>query len=123
MGNFIDTAADFEHRLGELSAALFRVESHMRRKEFRAATALLETMLDEFEQLSKDMELPLETVVVGAQLGFFSGGSLIRGRIPGALLGATAGWLYGQHMLQKHRLFLNELLSRVEEIHKELHPS
>lgn len=122
MGNFIDTAADFEHRLGELSATLFRVESHIRREEFRAATALVNTMLDEFEQLSQDMELPLETVVVGAQLGFFSGGSLFRGRLPGALIGATAGWLYGQHMLQKHRIFLNELLSRVEEIHKQLRP-
>lgn len=120
MGNFIDTAADFEHRLGELSARLFRIESHLRRKEFRAARALVEGMLDEFEQLDRDMQLPLETIVVGAQLGFFSGGSVLRGRIPGTLIGAAAGWLYGQQALQKHRRFMGELFGRVEEIYAQL---
>lgn len=120
MANFIETSADFEHRLGDLSARLFRVESHMRRGEHRAARAQIDNLLGEFDQLAKDMELPLETVIVGAQLGFFSGGALFRGRIPGAFLGATIGWLYGQQALQKHRLFLSDLLKRVEEIYAQL---
>ena len=120
MANFLDTSADVDQRLGEFSARVFRVEAHLRRGERRAARAQLDGFLEEIDAFSREMELPLETIIVGAQLGFFSGGSLLRGRIPGAMIGAAAGWLYGQHSLQNHRLFLEEILTRVEELYREL---
>jgi hypothetical protein len=116
MANFLDTSSDTERRIGEYATRLFRIESHIRRGERRAARAQLNGMLDELDALNQELELPLETIVVGAQLGFFSGGSLVRGRVPGALIGAAAGWLFGQHSHQAHRRLILELVQRVAEL-------
>ena len=117
MANFLDSSTDNERRIGEYTTRLFRIESHIRRGERRAARAQLNGMLDELDLLAREMELPLETIVVGAQLGFFSGGSLMRGRVPGAVIGAMAGWLYGQHNQQQFRRLIMELVERVAELY------
>lgn len=120
MANFLNTSADTEQRLGEYAGRLFRVEAHIRKGEMRAARARLDGFVDELDAFAVEMELPLETVVVGAQLGFFSGSPLIRGRLPAALVGATAGWLFGQHVIQRHRIFLDQLVDRTSELYEVL---
>ncbi len=120
MANFLDSTADAKNRLGEYSERIFRIEAHIRRGERRAARKRLDGFLQELEDFANEMELPVETVVVGAQLGFFSGGSLLRGRLPGALVGATAGWLFGQSVIQQQRLFLYEIIDRVVQLYEVL---
>lgn len=121
MANFLDTSTEREQRLGEYAGRLFRVEAHLRRGERRAARARLDGFLDELDTFAVEMQLPLETIVVGAQLGFFSGAPLIRGRIPAALIGAGAGWLYGQYTVQHHREFLDQIIDRAAELYDQLH--
>lgn len=113
MANFLDTTADIDLAVSEFEARLARIESHLRRGEKRAARARLTGFLEELVEFAHEIELPLETIVVGSQLGFFSGGSVLRGRIPAALIGGVAGWLYGQQVLQRHRLVLESLAERV----------
>lgn len=120
MANFLDSSADTDRRIGDFATRLFRIESHIRRGERRAARAQLNGMLDELEVLAREIELPLETIIVGAQLGFFSGGSVTRGRIPGAILGACAGWMYGQHNHLQYRRLIVELIERVAELYTSL---
>lgn len=116
MANFLDVTADIDLRLNEYGARLARIEAHMRRGETRAARARLTGLLQELVDFAREVELPLETVVVGAQLGFFSGGAIFRGRLPGALLGAVTGWLYGQQVLQRHRLMLEAIVEKTMAI-------
>jgi hypothetical protein len=113
MANFLDTTADIDLAVSEFEARLVRIESHLRRGEKRAARARLSGFLEELIEFAHEIELPLETIVVGSQLGFFSGGSLLRGRLPAALIGGLAGWLYGQQVVQQHRLVLENLATRV----------
>jgi len=113
MANFLDSTAEIGNRLSEYASRLQVVEAHLRRGERRAARARLDGLLEELVEFARDVELPVETIVVGAQLGFFSGGELFRGRIPGALLGAAAGWLYGQQVLRGHREAIEALAERV----------
>jgi hypothetical protein len=120
MANFLDSSSDTDRRIGDFATRLFRVESHIRRGERRAARAQLNGMLDELDLLAREIELPLETIIVGAQLGFFSGGSLTRGRIPGAIIGACAGWMYGQHNHLQYRRLIVELIERVAELYTSL---
>lgn len=123
MANFLESSTDNERRIGEYTTRLFRIESHIRRGERRAARAQLNGMLDELDAMAREMELPLETMIVGAQLGFFSGGSLVRGRLPSAVIGAMAGWLYGQHNQSHVRRLILELVERVAELYTALEVS
>lgn len=116
MANFLDATAEIELRINDYALRLGRVDAHLRRGEKRAAKAQLDGFLEELVEFSKEIELPLETIVVGGQLGFFSGGELFRGRLPGALLGAAAGWLYGQQVMQRHRLAIEALAEKVAVI-------
>lgn len=114
MTNFLDATTEIDGRLEQYAVRLHTIEAHLRRGERRAARARLEGFLDELVDFAREVEFPLETMVVGAQLGFFSGGGeLFRGRIPGAILGMAAGWLYGQQAMQRHRLALEQLAERV----------
>lgn len=113
MANFMDATAEIELRLNDYDLRLSRIEAHLRRGETRAARAQLDGFLEELVEFAREIELPLETIVVGAQLGFFSGGEFLRGRLPGALLGAAAGWMYGQQVLQRHRRALESLAEKV----------
>ena len=113
MANFLDATAELELRLREYADRLSTIEAHLRRGEKRAARARLEGFLEELVDFARDVELPLDSIVVGAQLGFFSGGTLLRGRLPGALVGALAGWMYGQQAMQQHRKALEQLAERV----------
>jgi len=116
MANFLDATAEIELRINDYNQRLQRIDAHLRRGEKRAATAQLAGFLEELVEFSQEIELPLETIVVGTQLGFFSGGELFRGRLPGALLGAATGWLYGQQVLQRHRLAVEALAEKVAAI-------
>ena len=113
MANFLDSTADIDLRLNEYRSRLARIEAHLRRGEKRAARARLEGFLEELIDFAREIELPLETIVVGSQVGFFTGGEFFRGRLPGAIIGAVAGWLYGQQVLQRHRLMLEVLAENV----------
>lgn len=113
MANFLDATAELELRLREYADRLATIEAHLRRGEKRAARARLSGFLEELVEFAREVELPLDSIVVGAQLGFFSGGTLFRGRVPGALMGAVAGWMYGQQAMRQHRKALEQLAERV----------
>lgn len=113
MANFLDATAEIEQRIHEYELRLTRIAAHLQRGEKRAARARLSGLLEELVAFSQELELPLETIVVGAQLGFFSGGELFRGRLPGTLIGAAAGWLYGQQVMQRHRIAVEMLAEKV----------
>jgi hypothetical protein len=110
-----------EMRLGEYAMRLLQIEAHMRRGEHRAARARLEGMADELEAFGRENEFPIAMVLIGGQLGLMSGsGHMLRGRLPGALLGAAAGWLVGHSLSCKHRRYLDEILERLEIVEKQL---
>lgn len=113
MANFLDATAEIELRLSDYAVRLARIDAHVRRGDQRAARGELHGFLEELIDFSDELKLPLETVVVGAQLGFFSGGRILRGRLPGAVLGAAAGWLYGQQVMQRHRRAVEQLAEKV----------
>ncbi len=115
MANFLKRRGQIEQRLGQYATRLFRVEAHIRQGEVRAARKRLEGLLEDIEQFERDVKFPAELTIVGAQLGFLSGkGHLLRGRLPAALLGATAGWLYGQSTACEYQDAIDEVKSRVE---------
>lgn len=113
MANFLDATAEIELRLNDYALRLGRIDAHLRRGEKRAARAQLDGFLEELVEFAREIELPLETIVVGAQLGFFSGGELLRGRLPGAVVGGLAGWLYGQQVMRRHLTALEALAEKV----------
>ena len=111
MTSFLDLASQQDHRVEHYAARLYRIEIHIRRQERRAARAQLQGMAQELQQLERDMELPTEFVLAGANLGLLSGkGSMVRGRLPAAAFGALAGWLFGQASTVDRRRLLRELL-------------
>jgi hypothetical protein len=117
MSNFLKLTSEIENRLGHYATRLFRIEAHLRQGEIRAARKRLEGFDRELEQFERDLEFPFETTLIGAQLGFFSGkGSLLRGRLPGAAIGAMAGWLYGQSTVCEYRDALEQLKLRVHAL-------
>ena len=117
MANFIKLTAAQNHRVDELSSRLTRIEIHLRRGELRAAHARILGFYEDAEGLLRDLDLPLEFILAGANVGALSGkGSLVRGRLPAALLGAVAGWMVGQASVLKQERFIGELVRRVQEI-------
>ena len=97
MTNFLEMTTQHHERVGHYAARLHRVEIHVKRGEKRAARAQLQGMLYELQMAERELELPLEFILAGANLGFFSGkGNLVRGRLVAGLLGASFGWLMGQ---------------------------
>ncbi len=121
MANFMKLNARTEQRIGEYATRLLQIEAHLRRGEKRAATARLIGFKDEIAEFMHELEFPLELTVIGSQLGFFSGkGSLVRGRLPAALLGAAAGWFFGQSQTAGHQRYLEEIWQRVDLIERAL---
>lgn len=121
MANFLKLTSQIENRLGHYATRLFRIEAHLRQGDTRAARRRLKGFSDELEEFERDLEFPLEMMIVGGQLGFFSGkGSLLRGRIPGAIFGTIAGWFYGQSTACSYGDAIDELRIRVEVLEKEL---
>ncbi|MFP4597822.1 MAG: hypothetical protein ACOC9W_02945 [Persicimonas sp.] len=113
MANFMKLNARTEQRIGEYATRLLRIEAHLRRGEKRAAAARLQGFRQEVDQFMRELEFPMEMTIIGSQLGFFSGkGSLLKGRLPGALLGAVAGWFYGQSQTANHQRYLDEIGQR-----------
>ncbi|MFW5966570.1 MAG: hypothetical protein ACOCV2_03575 [Persicimonas sp.] len=121
MSNFLKLNAQIEGRIGQYATRLLRVEAHLRRGEKRAALARLDGLYDEIEEYMRELEFPTEMVLVGAQIGLLSGkGSFVRGRLPGALIGAVAGWMYGQSSTTKHHRQLAEIAQRAALIERAL---
>lgn len=117
MANFIKLTNAQNHRVDELASRLTRIEIHVRRGELRAARARIRGFYDDAAMLLQDMELPLEFVVAGANVGALSGkGSALRGRIPAAIIGAAAGWMVGQASLLKQERFIADLVARAQEL-------
>ncbi len=104
MSNFIALKSNQSQRLDHYAARLYRIEVHLRRAERRAARAQLNGLLEELEYYRQELELPMEFIIAGINVGFLSGkGALWRGRLPGAVLGALGGWMYGQSVLVRQR--------------------
>lgn len=117
MSNFLKFASQVENRIGHYATRLFRIEAHLRQGETRAARQRLDGFLDELEDFENDLEFPFEMTIVGTQVGFLSGkGSILRGRIPAALLGGVLGWLFGQSTAHTYRDAIQELKLRVRAI-------
>lgn len=115
MASFLETSAQTDRQVTEFAQRLFRIEAHIRRGERRAARAQLQGFLRDLARFTEEIEFPVETVIIGAQLGFFSGGS-VRGRLPGAILGGIAGWLYGQQAALSHHRDIETIVVRVAEL-------
>lgn len=109
----LDAHPEFDARIDAFLTSLAAVEAFIGRGEPRAARARFEILLDEIQEFSDEIAIPVNSMVVGAQMGFMSGGKLIRGRIPAALIGAGLGWLAGQANLVDKRKTLHRLLERV----------
>ncbi|MFB6375362.1 MAG: hypothetical protein ABEN55_20080 [Bradymonadaceae bacterium] len=117
MSNFLKLASQIENRLGHYATRLFRVEAHLRQGETRAARQRLDGFLEELEDFEQDVEFPFEMTIVGTQVGFLSGkGSILRGRLPAALLGGVMGWLFGHSTASSYRDAIQELKLRVRAI-------
>lgn len=113
-----------EKRLAEYSRRLVRIEAHMRRNEYRAARRRLNTLLAELDSYVDDLEFPLESTFIGAQLGLLSGnGPLLTGRLPGAVIGAVGGWLFGHATAKSQETYLSELIERAGAIYNKLEES
>lgn len=111
MTSFLALASQQDHRVEHYAARLYRIEIHLRRNERRAARAQLDHMALELQDLERDLELPFEFILAGANLGLLSGkGSSLRGRLPATLFGVAAGWLFGQAATMDRRRLVRELL-------------
>ncbi len=115
MANFLESSAHTDRQVTDFAQRLFRIEAHIRRGEKRAAKAQLEGFLLDLAQFTEEIEVPIEAMIIGAQLGFFSGGG-VRGRLPAAVLGAMAGWLYGQQSALSYQRDLEAIVVRVGEL-------
>lgn len=121
MSKLMKLQSEIEQRLGHYATRLFRIEAHMRQGETRAAERRLEGFARELEQFEKDLHFPAEAVMVGAQLGFFSGkGSLVFGRLPAALVGAVGGWMFGQSTATRYDEAIEELRDRISVLEMKL---
>lgn len=121
MSNFMKLSARAEQRIGEYATRLLQIESHLRRGEKRAATARLIGFKEELVDYMRELEFPLEMTIIGSQLGFFSGrGSFLTGRLPAAIVGAAAGWFFGQSQTASHHQYLEEIYQRVDMIERAL---
>jgi hypothetical protein len=121
MANFLKLNARTEQRIGEYATRLLRVEAHVRRGETRAAAARLVGFKEEVVSFMRELEFPLEMTIIGSQLGFFSGkGSFLTGRLPGAIVGGLAGWLFGQSQTAGHHRYLADIYQRVDMIERGL---
>jgi hypothetical protein len=117
MSNFLKLTSQIENQLGQFATRLLRIEAHVRQGDLRAATHRLDGFFQELDEFEDDIEFPIELVVVGSQLGFLSGGgSWIRGRIPAALVGGAAGWLFGQSAAHEYRETIQELKLRAQAL-------
>ncbi len=112
MSNFFEPNTEFEGRISDFLTQLERIDRFVARGEKRASRAQFESLLDQIQEYSNELSIPVDTMVVGAQLGFMSGGKIVRGRLPAAVIGAAFGWLYGQHARGEQRTTLDQLVRR-----------
>lgn len=110
-----------EQRMGDISREVLRIEAHLRRRELRAARARIDGVRQQLLALHKGSDGAMQLTLVGAQLGFLSGGDWLRGRLPAALLGGLGGWMYGQSLLTKQRHEIEHLAAHVAYLEEQLH--
>jgi|GEM_PF-1756598 len=121
MTDFMKLNARSEIRLGEYAMRLLQIESHIGRGELRAARARIAGLADELEAYRQETSFPIEMVLIGSQLGLLSGkGPLVRGRLPGVILGGVAGWFVGHSLTSRNRRYLQEIIQRVTLLEKGL---
>ncbi len=108
------TVQQLEHRLGEVSREVLRIESHLRRGEFRAAKARIGGARMQVEGLKTDRSAVMQTTLVGAQLGLLSGGHWLRGRLPAAILLGLGGWMVGQSLLDRQVREIEEVINHLD---------
>lgn len=117
MSNFLKVTEQVEHRIDHFGNRLLQVQAHLRRGEKRAARAKIEGLHEEIMDFRDDITFPIQHTVIGAQIGLLSGkGSIVRGRLPAALLGAVAGWMYGQGSACQYLDWLDELADQAAEL-------
>jgi hypothetical protein len=117
MSNFMKVTEQVENRINHFGNRLLQVQAHLKRGEKRAARAKVEGLHGEITSFRDDITFPVQHTVIGAQVGLLSGkGSILRGRIPGALVGAVAGWMYGQATACQYLDWLDELADQAAEL-------
>lgn len=110
-----------EQRLGQLSREVLRIESHIRRGETRAASARIKGVRDQLRSLRGASDTAVQLAMVGAQLGFLSGsGSVLRGRLPAALLCGLGGWMYGQSTVLDQQREVEEVAAHLASLEEQL---
>ncbi len=121
MANFVALSKSYQARIDELAAQLTRIEIHVRRNERRAARARLNMLYGDMEAVLNELSFPMDFMLAGANLGLLSGkGSLLRGRLPAAALGAVAGWMAGQAAVLHQRRFAEAILERALDLEEVL---
>jgi len=121
VANFIELTSSHEQRIDAYTARLYRIEIHLKRGERRAAKAQLSGLYEELYEMRRELELPWEFLVAGANLGLLSGkGALVRGRGVAIVFGTAAGWLYGQAILAPKRQFIEELMIHTAALEERL---
>jgi hypothetical protein len=115
-----NSLSEIDERILLHAQRLFRIETHLKREEFRPARAQLRGFLDELVLFSDELGFPIESVLTGARLGLLTGPPFVRGRLPALLFGAVGGWLWGHHHAEVHRRELSVIIDRVEELHMTL---
>jgi len=122
MSNFLKVTERVEHRIDHFGNRLLQVQAHLRRGEKRAARAKLEGLQAEIEAFRDEITFPVQHTMIGAQIGLLSGkGSIVRGRVPGAIVGAVAGWMYGQSTACQYLDWLDELADQAAELEAMAH--
>ncbi len=113
MADFQQLALQNQQHLDEYATRIVRIEAHLRRGEFRAANARLQGLAAELLNERETLEFPIQPIFMGVQMGLLAGrGSLLRGRLPAALLCAVGGWMYGNQLTVRRQSQVDELLSR-----------
>ena len=121
MSNFIVLSNTYQTRIEELSEQLSRIETHVRRKERRAAAARLKVFYKDIESVLNELSFPLDFMFTGANLGLFSGaGPWLRGRLPASVLGVLAGWIVGQAAVSRQRHSADAMRARAHKLERSL---
>ncbi len=110
MSSLQQAPGQFEEQVGAIAQEILRIEAHLRRQEFRAASARIGGAFQQLQGLRRDSSTVVQSTLAGARLGLSAGGgSWLRGRLPAALISAIGGWMYGQSLHLENQRTLDQL--------------